>query len=447
MKNRVYETLMICIIIFLLTISVAKIGLTDSSQIKVSFVRCYDYDIIVPDDFPTIQLAVEGAASGDRIYVRSGVYNENIIINKAIFLIGEDKNSTVISGDGSDDVVSIVRNKVTFSGFTVENGGDEGVQIRSNQCLISDNIITLNMDNGLSVTSCFENEIVNNHIILNNDDGLAVSGGFGNTFKNNNISNNYDNGIVLDDTSSNTFLNNHIESNRDDGIDLDNSNENYFIGNTVKDSQNKGIYMRKSSSENQIYFNNFIDNNPNAYDEFSNTWHNSKSQEGNYWDEYSGKDNNNDGIGDIPYLIDGGTNSDMYPLMNIWGNSKPDKPYRPNGEISGEVGVYYNYTSLTNDPDDDQIWYKWDWGDGNFSEWIGPFESGDLCLISNNWSKEGNFEIRVKAKDIFNQESEWSDPLEVAMPHIYKFNPIIWLIEQFIQRFPFLEHYFEIVIS
>lgn len=53
--------------------------------------------IVVPDDYPTIQQAVNAAANGDTILVRSGVYIENIIISgKSISLIGEDATTTII---------------------------------------------------------------------------------------------------------------------------------------------------------------------------------------------------------------------------------------------------------------------------------------------------------------------------------------------------------------
>mgnify|MGYP003887738503 CR=1 FL=1 len=47
-------------------------------------------EIVVPDDYPSIQSAINAADSGDEIYVKSGIYYENLIINKSISLIGED---------------------------------------------------------------------------------------------------------------------------------------------------------------------------------------------------------------------------------------------------------------------------------------------------------------------------------------------------------------------
>ena len=44
----------------------------------------------------------------------------------------------------------------------------------------------------------------------------------------------------------------------------------------------------------------------------TNIWDNGTV--GNFWDDYHGTDNNNDGIGDTPYVIDG-NNQDNYPLV------------------------------------------------------------------------------------------------------------------------------------
>jgi len=99
-------------------------------------------------------------------------------------------------------------------------------------------------------------------------------------------------------------------------------------------------------------------------------------------------------------------------------NDPPDKPSTPDGETHGESGVEYTYTSSTTDPNEHQLYYKWDWGDGEESDWLGPYESGATCAATHNWS-DGGYNIRVKAKDIYDAESEWSDPLHITMPFGY----------------------------
>ena len=96
-------------------------------------------------------------------------------------------------------------------------------------------------------------------------------------------------------------------------------------------------------------------------------------------------------------------------------NSEPEKPDTPEGASSGRAGNLYNYSVSTFDRDGDQIYYLFDWGDETDSDWIGPFDSNIVCTGSHNWSERGDYEIRVKARDEFGLESEWSDPLVASM--------------------------------
>ena len=59
------------------------------------------------------------------------------------------------------------------------------------------------------------------------------------------------------------------------------------------------------------------------------------------------------------------------------------------------------------DPDGDKIYYMWDWGDGTYSQWVGPYNSDDICSMTYKWTTKGTYEIRVKAKDIYDAESDW----------------------------------------
>lgn len=105
----------------------------------------------------------------------------------------------------------------------------------------------------------------------------------------------------------------------------------------------------------------------------------------------------------------------FYEIETPPPNNPPEKPNRPSGQTSGEAGVTYLYTTSTTDVDGDQVYYKWDWGDGNVSDWLGPHDSGAEVSASHSWS-EGSYSIKVKAKDIYDAESGWSDPLAISMP-------------------------------
>ncbi|MFZ3166287.1 MAG: hypothetical protein WA130_01645, partial [Candidatus Methanoperedens sp.] len=95
--------------------------------------------IIVPDNYPTIQQAVNNAATGDSIFVRSGVYPENVVINKDLNIEGEDRKTTVIDGKGSDSV-RIFNVDVAIRGFTITNGR-YGINAEISSLNLSDAII------------------------------------------------------------------------------------------------------------------------------------------------------------------------------------------------------------------------------------------------------------------------------------------------------------------
>jgi CubicO group peptidase (beta-lactamase class C family) len=87
-------------------------------------------------------------------------------------------------------------------------------------------------------------------------------------------------------------------------------------------------------------------------------------------------------------------------------NSPPALP-EISGPSSGKSGVEYDFSFVTNDPDEDDIWYYIDWGDGIVEEWIGPFASGQELILNHSWSENGRYFIKAKAKDIKNEESTW----------------------------------------
>ena len=114
---------------------------------------------------------------------------------------------------------------------------------------------------------------------------------------------------------------------------------------------------------------------------------------------------------------------------------KPDIPYGPN---SGNINEEQTYkVTTTTDPDDNRLWYCFDWGDDTDSGWI-PYEPPFTYVsATHSWTIRGDYEVKVKAMDIYGRESEWSDPLTVSMPKsINIFNLFLFRL---IQRFPILE--------
>ncbi|MGF3554960.1 MAG: PKD domain-containing protein, partial [Thermoplasmatota archaeon] len=94
----------------------------------------------------------------------------------------------------------------------------------------------------------------------------------------------------------------------------------------------------------------------------------------------------------------------------------PETPEKPSGTTNGKINVEYFFTTSSNDPDGDQIYYKWNWGDGNFSDWLGPYNTGEVVNASHSWSTKGKYDIKVKARDADGLESSWSDALSVTIP-------------------------------
>jgi len=101
-------------------------------------------------------------------------------------------------------------------------------------------------------------------------------------------------------------------------------------------------------------------------------------------------------------------------------NNPPETPEPPSGPNDGAAGVEYTFYTTTTDTDNDQIYYMWDWGDGNLSEWIGPYSQSKIASASHIWNQSGEFQIKVKAKDIVNTESNWSQPsiINIVKPSI-----------------------------
>jgi PKD repeat protein len=124
-------------------------------------------------------------------------------------------------------------------------------------------------------------------------------------------------------------------------------------------------------------------------------------------------------------------------------NLPPNKPNKPSGPTNGKPEQEYSYTTSTTDPDGDQVYYLWDWDDGTNSSWLGPYGSGVTAGVTYNWTVKGSYSIKVKAKDVHNASSDWSDPLPITMPYTIKppFQQFLdWLFQRFPNAFPLLRH-------
>lgn len=106
---------------------------------------------------------------------------------------------------------------------------------------------------------------------------------------------------------------------------------------------------------------------------------------------------------------------DIDAVQNLAPENAPNTPEKPNGPTEGAINLEYTFTSRTTDPNGDQIYYMFSWGDGTYSEWLGPYPSGTTISDSHSWSALGTYEVKVKAKDVYGVQSSWSEPLTIAI--------------------------------
>lgn len=120
-------------------------------------------------------------------------------------------------------------------------------------------------------------------------------------------------------------------------------------------------------------------------------------------------------------------------LVGISGNNPPNPP-EIRGPSKGKTGTTYTYYFSTTDPEKNNVYYYIDWNDGNTTSWYGPYTSGTEKSLTHTWSSDGTYTIKIKAKDTFSKESDWTT-LTVTMP--YSFNkPLPPFLELLCQRFP-----------
>jgi len=245
--------------------------------------------IRVPENYPTIQEAIDAAETGATIIIAPGTYyNQSMIINKTLTIIGLPGSAPIFDGGGSGTFATLLPGA---SGTTITG------------------IVITNWNQGISFVDSGDCKIYGNIMSLMNNSGIALQG---NNAANNRIYNNIFQGnyIAINLTESSTNIIYH----------------NNFIANTDPVYVSPGVY--------------------------ANIWDNGYPSGGNYWSDYAGVDANGDGIGDTPYIIDS-NNRDRYPLMKPFRGLAITKTTTSKTVIGQGFTLSINVTILNHGVDDE----------------------------------------------------------------------------------------------
>jgi len=160
------------------------------------------------------------------------------------------------------------------------------------------------------------------------------------------------------------------------------------------------------------------------------------------WDGNEHEDNHGDTFGDIKPC-------NIQVVMGVFNNfnnyvdetvkaSINNPPFAPNidGPKSGKPGEEYEFSFVSEDPFENDLFYYVKWGDESFEDWLGPINSGEKVIISHNWSEKGMYNIKARAKTINGLIGPWGEfEFEIPKGRISIFNCLF----RFLKKLPSLE--------
>ncbi|MCX6661424.1 MAG: PKD domain-containing protein [Euryarchaeota archaeon] len=412
--------------------------------------------------------AVAVVAVNGTIFINDGVYeNTSIGLNKNMNLVGENRLTTILDGGGSNttSIISVTGNQfISITNMTLQNA-IYGVHTQNS----SNTTITQCSLSQCSGAALFladtEYLLVNNCDITNNNQGIQLNNSSFNLFYHNNFVNN----IIHVSTSTNASSNgwdNGLTGNYWDTYRAVYPDATVIPATGTWDTP----YVVTVSGSNidfhpWVYPSGHIDTippqvtllYPNGGEELYGTiaiqWSASDDSamdlngsilleyspdNGNIWMPIASNQNNTGvylwNTSEIPngdqYLISvtvfdeffnvGSDTSDNVFTLN---NFQPGD-LQITGPSLGGNGIPFHFSVVASDPRGEQIYYKWDWGDGNETAWLGPFNSNISTTETYAWAKDGNYSIRVKAMNTGGTESNWSKPHIMYVAELINFSNV-----------------------
>jgi parallel beta-helix repeat protein len=222
-----------------------------------------------PNNYTSIQEAVDHALEGDSVFVfsHSSPYVEHVVVNRSIYLIGENRSTTVIDGSGVGDVVLIQADDVTISGFTVQHGGDlpkvnAGIESRANRSVIHGNVVVQNGKYGVGVLlNCSSGAHVFDNIISENgNEGVFLGSSSNATIEHNEMTRNGHCAVVISKSSKNTVIENTMTDNYA-GVSLwPGATDNEVARNLIHNQDYSGIGIWPGAGHNSLHDNTLSNN-------------------------------------------------------------------------------------------------------------------------------------------------------------------------------------------